>query len=183
MGCATSSSPTGEYAQPWPQVPCDASPHLTRHARRSKNLHNGLLVATFFAARGLASRKLLRHRLIHSLLFTPAGRWDKPVLFKTLAVFPRIQDAPPKRQDLGNREIRYQHSEIRNPITHLGKDEITFQEFTAIPKTSPRLAKAVSCCKALRLFSVDYVWIDTFCIDTTSSAELSESLNSMFRWY
>jgi hypothetical protein len=31
--------------------------------------------------------------------------------------------------------------------------------------------------------SCDYVWIDTCCIDKTSSAELSEAINSMFRWY
>lgn len=28
-----------------------------------------------------------------------------------------------------------------------------------------------------------YVWIDTCCIDKSSSAELSEAINSMFRWY
>ncbi|KAF2030919.1 HET-domain-containing protein, partial [Setomelanomma holmii] len=28
-----------------------------------------------------------------------------------------------------------------------------------------------------------YVWVDTCCIDKTSSAELSEAINSMFRWY
>jgi hypothetical protein len=28
-----------------------------------------------------------------------------------------------------------------------------------------------------------YVWIDTCCIDKTSSAELSEAINSMFAWY
>lgn len=30
---------------------------------------------------------------------------------------------------------------------------------------------------------VKYLWVDTVCIDKTSSAELSESINSMFRWY
>ncbi|KAI0108157.1 HET-domain-containing protein [Daldinia grandis] len=30
---------------------------------------------------------------------------------------------------------------------------------------------------------LDWVWVDTCCIDKTSSAELSESINSMFRWY
>jgi hypothetical protein len=29
----------------------------------------------------------------------------------------------------------------------------------------------------------DFIWIDTCCIDKTSSAELSEAINSMFRWY
>lgn len=28
-----------------------------------------------------------------------------------------------------------------------------------------------------------YIWIDTCCIDKSSSAELSESINSMFKWY
>ncbi|KAH8893495.1 HET-domain-containing protein [Thozetella sp. PMI_491] len=28
-----------------------------------------------------------------------------------------------------------------------------------------------------------YIWIDTCCINKTSSAELSEAINSMFRWY
>ncbi|KAF9775200.1 hypothetical protein IL306_006718 [Fusarium sp. DS 682] len=28
-----------------------------------------------------------------------------------------------------------------------------------------------------------YIWVDTCCIDKTSSAELQEAINSMFRWY
>jgi hypothetical protein len=30
---------------------------------------------------------------------------------------------------------------------------------------------------------LEYVWVDTCCIDKSSSAELSEAINSMFRWY
>jgi hypothetical protein len=30
---------------------------------------------------------------------------------------------------------------------------------------------------------ISYVWVDTCCIDKTSSAELSEAINSMYRWY
>ncbi|KAM5367595.1 hypothetical protein ACJZ2D_009963 [Fusarium nematophilum] len=30
---------------------------------------------------------------------------------------------------------------------------------------------------------IEYVWIDTCCIDKCSSAELSEAINSMFQWY
>lgn len=29
----------------------------------------------------------------------------------------------------------------------------------------------------------EYIWIDTCCIDKTSSAELSEAINSMYQWY
>ncbi|PWY67807.1 HET-domain-containing protein, partial [Aspergillus eucalypticola CBS 122712] len=30
---------------------------------------------------------------------------------------------------------------------------------------------------------LEYIWVDTCCINKESSAELSESINSMFRWY
>ncbi|PVH68226.1 HET-domain-containing protein [Cadophora sp. DSE1049] len=30
---------------------------------------------------------------------------------------------------------------------------------------------------------LEYFWVDTCCIDKSSSAELSEAINSMFRWY
>ncbi|PMD32942.1 HET-domain-containing protein, partial [Hyaloscypha variabilis F] len=30
---------------------------------------------------------------------------------------------------------------------------------------------------------IDYIWVDTCCIDKSSSAELSEAINSMSRWY
>ncbi|RYP69917.1 hypothetical protein DL771_005810 [Monosporascus sp. 5C6A] len=39
-----------------------------------------------------------------------------------------------------------------------------------------------SCEQALR-DRLDYVWVDTICIDKSSSAELSEAINSMFKWY
>ncbi|KAJ5106954.1 hypothetical protein N7456_003629 [Penicillium angulare] len=39
-----------------------------------------------------------------------------------------------------------------------------------------------SCKQALK-DGIQYVWVDTCCIDKTSSAELSEAINSMMRWY
>ncbi|KAK2797767.1 hypothetical protein FQN49_008985, partial [Arthroderma sp. PD_2] len=39
-----------------------------------------------------------------------------------------------------------------------------------------------SCAQAL-MDKFDYIWVDTCCIDKTSSAELSEALNSMYEWY
>jgi len=31
--------------------------------------------------------------------------------------------------------------------------------------------------------NLEWAWIDSCCIDKTSSSELSEAINSMFRWY
>ncbi|OQV09282.1 hypothetical protein CLAIMM_13417 [Cladophialophora immunda] len=38
-------------------------------------------------------------------------------------------------------------------------------------------------CEIAAADGFDYVWIDTCCIDKKSSAELSEAINSMYRWY
>jgi hypothetical protein len=40
---------------------------------------------------------------------------------------------------------------------------------------------AQTCRIALNEYYLDYCWLDTCCIDKSSSAELSESINSMFR--
>lgn len=39
------------------------------------------------------------------------------------------------------------------------------------------------CCNQAIRDELRYAWIDTCCIDKTSSSELSEAINSMFRWY
>lgn len=66
------------------------------------------------------------------------------------------------------------------------EDEVTFQEITA--STGPAYGKAGfskirGCCVKAAEDGYQYVWIDTCCIDKTSSAELSEAINSMYRWY
>ncbi|KAJ4396062.1 hypothetical protein N0V93_000279 [Gnomoniopsis smithogilvyi] len=47
----------------------------------------------------------------------------------------------------------------------------------------PGFAKILATCKQARRDGLSYVWVDTVCIDRTSSAELSEAINSMFAWY
>ncbi|KAF8860085.1 HET-domain-containing protein [Acephala macrosclerotiorum] len=65
-----------------------------------------------------------------------------------------------------------------------GEDEITFQGLNQ--RNAKRKAGYTkieySCVQALK-DGLDWVWIDTCCIDKSSSAELSEAINSMFRWY
>ncbi|KAK1468565.1 hypothetical protein CMEL01_00332 [Colletotrichum melonis] len=43
--------------------------------------------------------------------------------------------------------------------------------------------KIYNTCRVAKSLDLDYVWVDTCCIDKASSAELSEAINSMFRWY
>lgn len=64
-----------------------------------------------------------------------------------------------------------------------GKEEITFKDFDA-ELGSRRSSKTIEgCCTQALADGLSYVWIDTCCIDKSSSAELSEAINSMFAWY
>ncbi|KAI0439066.1 heterokaryon incompatibility protein-domain-containing protein [Xylaria telfairii] len=43
--------------------------------------------------------------------------------------------------------------------------------------------KIEGCCREAQSNGLDWVWVDTCCINKSSSAELSEAINSMFKWY
>ncbi|KAF2268798.1 HET-domain-containing protein [Lojkania enalia] len=63
-------------------------------------------------------------------------------------------------------------------------DEVNFKDLVQGTGTSkPGYDKLRFCYKQATKDSIDYVWIDTCCIDRSSSVELSEAINSMFRWY
>ncbi|KAK5315265.1 hypothetical protein LTR21_001854 [Exophiala xenobiotica] len=65
-----------------------------------------------------------------------------------------------------------------------GKEEISLQDLeTGNLESRQGFNKLkMTCCRAAT-DGFDYVWIDTCCIDKRSSAELSEAINSMYRWY
>ncbi|TBU35788.1 heterokaryon incompatibility protein-domain-containing protein [Dichomitus squalens] len=44
-------------------------------------------------------------------------------------------------------------------------------------------SKVREACRVAREHGYRYIWIDSCCIDKTSSSELSEAINSMHRWY
>jgi Heterokaryon incompatibility protein (HET) len=63
-------------------------------------------------------------------------------------------------------------------------DEVSFQDLKADKNTDGAgYHKIQECCKKALRDGYGWVWIDTCCIDKTSSAQLSESINSMFEWY
>jgi ankyrin repeat protein len=65
-----------------------------------------------------------------------------------------------------------------------GEEEVTFQDMALGGFANKKgYDKIRGCCSLTRVNGYDYAWIDTCCIDKTSSAELSEAINSMYRWY
>ncbi|TRX89915.1 hypothetical protein FHL15_009187 [Xylaria flabelliformis] len=66
-----------------------------------------------------------------------------------------------------------------------GEDEITFQDMHRPDSARQKIGwlKAKYACRLAAQNGFLYVWIDTCCIDKSSSAELSEAFNSMFNWF
>ncbi|KAI0587668.1 HET domain-containing protein [Pyrenophora tritici-repentis] len=72
-----------------------------------------------------------------------------------------------------------------------GPTEVSLQEFAdpslGAKDTSMEIGsgywKIKKACEQAVKDNLKYVWVDTCCIDKTSSSELSEAINSMFRWY
>jgi hypothetical protein len=76
-----------------------------------------------------------------------------------------------------------------------GMEEVSFSDITRFATILPNtladagfrqklgFLKISGCCAQARKDGLNYVWIDTCCIDKTSSAELSEAINSMFKYY
>jgi len=64
------------------------------------------------------------------------------------------------------------------------ENEITFQDIEGgDAEKKVGYEKVGETCRIAKDHGFDYVWIDTCCIDKTSSAELSEAINSMYHWY
>lgn len=66
------------------------------------------------------------------------------------------------------------------------RDEVSYQDFMG-PHTAAKAKKGYRkidyCCRQALKDGYEYSWVDTCCIDKTSSAELSEAINSMYAWY
>jgi hypothetical protein len=63
-------------------------------------------------------------------------------------------------------------------------EEVTYRDFSdGTDKTKSGYKKIQFCADQVVRDGLRYFWVDTCCIDKSSSAELSEAINSMFAWY
>jgi hypothetical protein len=63
-------------------------------------------------------------------------------------------------------------------------EEVTFKDITdGVGKNKVGYNKIRFCSTQATSNSLQFFWVDTCCIDKSSSAELSEAINSMFSWY
>ncbi|KAK3380532.1 heterokaryon incompatibility protein-domain-containing protein [Lasiosphaeria ovina] len=64
-------------------------------------------------------------------------------------------------------------------------EELSFSDTSNLDEAMRKsgFAKFESSCAKVYKLGLEWLWIDTCCIDRSSSAELSEAINSMHRWY
>ena len=65
------------------------------------------------------------------------------------------------------------------------EEEVSYKQFRkgSVPPDLPGLVKIQAFCGLADKRGFQWAWVDTCCIDKRSSAELSEAINSMFKWY
>ncbi|KAF2966381.1 hypothetical protein GQX73_g7178 [Xylaria multiplex] len=70
------------------------------------------------------------------------------------------------------------------------ENEVSFEQLSNIneawlenAQNRKTLIKITKTCEVASQHGLSYAWVDTCCIDKSSSAELSEAINSMFRYY
>ncbi|KAI6109092.1 heterokaryon incompatibility protein-domain-containing protein, partial [Pisolithus thermaeus] len=78
-------------------------------------------------------------------------------------------------------------------VSHRWEEEVKFEEMIGLMmmkkeertevKRRRGYRKIVKSCERAAKDGYKWLWIDTCCIDKRSSAELSEAINSMYRWY
>ncbi|KAJ8132991.1 hypothetical protein O1611_g629 [Lasiodiplodia mahajangana] len=70
-------------------------------------------------------------------------------------------------------------------LTLGGEGEILFEDIRDREQATKKqgLQKVEKARKLAKSQGYEYIWIDTCCIDKSSSAELTEAINSMYRWY
>ena len=76
------------------------------------------------------------------------------------------------------RKLEYFHASppLYAILSHTWGDvEVTFEDFHG-QGPSPSSQKIDGCCTQALQYGLEYVWIDTCCIDKSSSAELSEAM-------
>jgi hypothetical protein len=63
-------------------------------------------------------------------------------------------------------------------------DEVTFADMTiGAGRRKLGYKKIQFCGERARQDGLEYCWVDTCCIDKTNNTELSEAINSMYKWY
>ncbi|KAM5542273.1 hypothetical protein V8D89_004146, partial [Ganoderma adspersum] len=97
--------------------------------------------------------------------------WDQVNGEQDLQALRKIQERYTTRKTMfGSTSARTLRNARRDDVSPIWND----------PDLSPKIRDA---CAVARKYGFRLIWIDSCCIDKTSSSELSEAINSMYAWY
>ncbi|KAI1469623.1 HET-domain-containing protein [Daldinia caldariorum] len=126
-------------------------------------------------------------------MFTCLAHKSSLILFYLVAITFVLRTHIIRLIDVNTLELKEFFSEKAPPYAILshtwkGDTEVTFQEWQRAAvddtiKSKEGYTKILGACRRARADGLQYLWCDTNCIDKSSSAELSEAINSMFAWY
>ncbi|KAI6149480.1 heterokaryon incompatibility protein-domain-containing protein [Pisolithus tinctorius] len=101
-----------------------------------------------------------------------------------------VQKVGPKSEVLRELDDRTVHYAI---LSHRWGSEVSYEELIGLMamgeqdraevRSRDGYQKIIRSCERAMQDGYTWLWIDTCCIDKRSSAELSEAINSMYRWY
>jgi hypothetical protein len=87
-------------------------------------------------------------------------------------------------RDLSEEELLSRPYAILSHTWGADEEEVSFADLTqGLGNTKVGYEKLVFCGKQAAHDGLHYFWVDTCCIDKSSSAELSKAITSMFCWY
>ena len=132
---------------------------------------------TYQEVRGIQERYATRNRLPQGQPHdsdTPRARLNKCPID-----IPSHCPSPPLPSRKASPILR-RNAPVSDPSPHIPTADSPFCPIWDDPELSPKIREA---CAFARANGYRYIWIDSCCIDKTSSTELSEAINSMYKWY
>lgn len=75
------------------------------------------------------------------------------------------------------------HRALQRRFRGVSEDDVQVPKVLAQTPRDLACEKIKKCCELAERHGFKWLWIDTCCIDKSSSAELSEAINSMYRYY
>ncbi|KIK16069.1 hypothetical protein PISMIDRAFT_16078 [Pisolithus microcarpus 441] len=180
-----------------PSSPSAKRPNYVQHsdAKEFKNCGGDRSSTTTLFPQCHSPRESLR--LVQSFLIRSAFRQPEMRLIDVGVFLEReIQMKQGGTVDHDMKSVLEEHSDTEKAyaiLSHrwLDGDEVNYLEITELAKMENRdrirersgYRKIVKSCQQAENDGLKWLWVDTCCIDKRSSSELSETLNSMFRWY
>jgi hypothetical protein len=98
-----------------------------------------------------------------------------------------LECTPNKENDTIDFRLTEYNGDVRPEYAILShrwrEEEVDYEDMMQGNRTLKGYQKIEGCARAALRYGIQHIWIDTCCINKSSSAELSEALNRMYEWY